>query len=275
MTIAIRQINSAYSVINAHLETLKEKGIFDTALKQLPSYVNPTSFLNAARSQFLTNPESFLAHKRSLVEVIMKAARDGLLLDGREASAVVFKGKLSYIPMVEGVKKRLANQCSIKKLIATCVYEEDEFEFRRSTKNSDFIRHVPNLRGPQENIICAYAIAFHQNGSSYSEVITKKYIDKVKSSSQAKFSDKSPWSQWYEQMAIKTAIHCLAKNIPNTPSYFSNDEEEIEASNPAIQEVDAEKATHVLKTIEELTARYPQTEPTDVQIDIEGDTHAE
>lgn len=273
MSIPIQKTNSAFSVIKSHLSIMEEEGVFSKALKQFPSSVNPEAFLSAARSHFLTNPERFIEHKRGLVGVIMKAARDGLLLDGKEAAAVAFQGKLSYVPMVQGAIKRLTLQCGINQIIAECVYKEDQFSYFINNDQKAYISHVPNFEGPQEHVVCAYAMAVHENGTTYLAVISKKYIDKVRDCSQSKFNNKSPWSQWYEQMAIKTAIHCLARRIPNAPSHFSDTEEDIEYEPTIIQTVNAQKATHVLQKIEEVIHEEKQVQIQDEEIRDEEIQH--
>ena len=74
--------------------------------------------------------------RQTLFLSVQKAATDGLLLDGREATLTAFWNKkkntndIQYIPMTQGMVKIARNSGEIASIDAHVVYEHDQFRFR-------------------------------------------------------------------------------------------------------------------------------------------------
>lgn len=98
---------------------------------------------------------------------------------------------------------------------AFAVYQGDQFAVELGMNPS--IHHVPDLDGDEDpaKLTHAYAVA-QVNGSPQFAVVTRKQIDKARASSRGGNSEYSPWSNWYAEMAIKTAIRRLCKLLPMT-----------------------------------------------------------
>jgi len=80
----------------------------------LPPQIPVEKFIRTTLTAVQMNPDLLQADRRSLLGACMKAAQDGLLLDGREAAPVIFNTKdgkkVQYMPMVGGIlKKMIAN----------------------------------------------------------------------------------------------------------------------------------------------------------------------
>lgn len=116
----------------------------------------------------------------------------------------------------------------VRRLEAHVVYEKDVFEVEYGDEPR--LVHKPTLIGEPGPVIAAYAIAQFVDGSKQVEVLTRREIDKVKSSSAAGGS--GPWGNWYEEMAKKTVIRRMCKLLP-----FSD---ELERALLAAGEVDDE-----------------------------------
>jgi recombination protein RecT len=75
----------------------------------LPPQISVEKFIRTTLTAVQMNPELLSADRRSLLGACMKAAQDGLLLDGREAAPVIFRTKegpkVQYMPMVGGILK--------------------------------------------------------------------------------------------------------------------------------------------------------------------------
>ena len=149
----------------------------------------------------------------------MKAAQDGLYLDGKEAAAVQYGQSVQYIPMVEGIIKVLHNSGLIKTLCAEVVYENDLFDYELGTKQH--ITHKPLITGDRGKPVCVYAIAVTTNQGEYYEVMNMAEIDKCRQVSKASSSPHSPWVKWFDQMAKKTVIHRIAKRLPKNDAISS------------------------------------------------------
>ena len=153
------------------------------------------------------------------MQTFMKAAQDGLYLDGKEAAAVQYGQSVQYIPMVEGIIKVLHNSGLIKTLCAEVVYENDLFDYELGTKQH--ITHKPLITGDRGKPVCVYAIAVTTNQGEYYEVMNMAEIDKCRQVSKASSSPHSPWVKWFDQMAKKTVIHRIAKRLPKNDAISS------------------------------------------------------
>ena len=46
--------------------------------------------------------------------------------------------------------------------------------------------------------------------------MSQKEIERVKSVSRSSSNASSPWAKWYDRMAVKSALHRLARRLPNS-----------------------------------------------------------
>lgn len=179
----------------------------------LPPQIPVERFIRTIITTIQMNPDLLQADRKSVLATCMKAAQDGLLLDGREAAAVVFKGKCQYIPMVAGILKKMRNSGEIASVDVQTVYEKDHFEYVLG--DDAHITHKPVVTGERGPSIAWYAIVKTKDGGIYREVMNKDDIEKVRKVSKAKSED-APWFQWYEEMAEKTCLKKIAKRAPSS-----------------------------------------------------------
>lgn len=183
----------------------------DTLQGSLPSDVSVDKFTSVVKTALNTNPDLLKADRQSLYNECVRAAQDGLLPDGREGALVVFGGKVKWMPMIGGLRKKAAKHGF--DLIAQVVYENDEFEFQLGDEPK--ILHVPvPLNQNSGPLVGAYAIATElKTGAKYREVMNKEEIEAVKGVSKSK--DSGPWAgAWYSEMARKTVCRRLFKQLP-------------------------------------------------------------
>ena len=149
----------------------------------------------------------------------MKAAQDGLYLDGREAAAVQYGNQVNYLPMVEGVIKLMHNSGLIKTISAEVVYENDCFEYELGS--NPHVKHIPLLVGNRGNRICVYCYVQTANDGEYIEIMNMDDLDKCKQQAKGASSPHSPWVKWFDQMAKKSVIHRIAKRLPKNDAINS------------------------------------------------------
>jgi len=182
----------------------------------LPPQIPVDKFLRTTVTAIQMQPALLEADRRSLLAACMKAAQDGLLLDGREAAAVIFGGKggarVQYMPMLGGLLKKLRNSGELASIAAHVVYDTDQFTYELGDNES--ITHKPSLGSSRGKPIAAYAIARTKDGAIYREVMSLYDIEKVRNVSRAK--DSGPWTQWWDEMAKKTVIRRLCKRLPSS-----------------------------------------------------------
>jgi recombination protein RecT len=146
----------------------------------------------------------------------MKAAQDGLLLDGREAAPVIFRTKegpkVQYMPMIGGILKKIRNSGELASISAQVAYQNDFFEYELG--DDEKITHKPFLGADRGKPVAVYAIARTKDGAVYREVMSVPEVEKVRQASRA--ANAGPWVQWWDEMARKTVIRRIAKRLPSS-----------------------------------------------------------
>ena len=182
----------------------------------LPPQIPVEKFIRTTLTAVQMNPELLGADRRSLLGACMKAAQDGLLLDGREAAPVIFRTKegpkVQYMPMVGGILKKIRNSGELASISAHVVYSNDQFEYELG--DNENIIHKPFLGEDRGKPIAVYAVAKTKDGAIYREVMSVADVEKVRASSRA--GKYGPWVDWWDEMAKKTVIRRLAKRLPSS-----------------------------------------------------------
>lgn len=178
----------------------------------LPAHIPPEKFLRTAQTALQMNPDIVDCDRRSIYGAIMKAAQDGLVLDGREAALVRFGGQAQYMPMVAGLLKKARNSGEISTIAAHVVYSNDAFNY--TLGDEEKIEHKPHLGGDRGKPILVYAVATLKDGGKQRAIMTVAEIERVRAVSRSK--DAGPWKQWWDEMAKKTVIRRLSKYLPSS-----------------------------------------------------------
>lgn len=196
--------------------------------KILPSGIDADRFVRTVTTTVQMNEELLYADRRSLFGACMKAAQDGLLPDGREAVLNIYKTKVKldngadewvpmvqYLPMVRGVLKIVRNAGGVAHIDAAAVYAMDHFVFQRG--DDPKIEHKPYM-GDEDpgQVVASYIIVRLDNGEVHREVMPRRDIEKTREASKSGNGANSPWTKWYDQMAIKAVIKRAAKLLPTS-----------------------------------------------------------
>lgn len=182
----------------------------------LPAQIPVDRFVRTAITAVQMQPQLLEADRRSLLGTCMKAAQDGLLLDGREAAPVIFRTKdgpkVQYMPMVGGILKKIRNSGELASISAHVVYERDNFDYELG--DDERIMHKPHLGDDRGKPVAVYAIAKTKDGAIYREVMSLAEVNKVRNASRA--ANAGPWVDWWDEMARKTVIRRIAKRLPSS-----------------------------------------------------------
>jgi recombination protein RecT len=210
-------------------------------------------------------PTSFFA-------AVYKAASDGLVCDGREAAIARFKTEATYMPMVDGFRKK-AHQSGLIADINSGVVTEDEdkagrFEYEEGSNG--FIRHrMLMTRKDTDTIVAAYCVVRTVNGGEYREVVPQHDLVKIRNVSKAL---KGPRKDWPLEMDRKAPFRRIFKRLPHDKGLaqlLKHDDEAYkalpsvsaaaEAERPQVptEALFAPKATHKAETKPETTAESP------------------
>jgi recombination protein RecT len=186
---------------------------------------NVEKFCTVVLQAAMDNPELLDADRRSFIASCMRAARDGLMPDGREAVLNIYSTKVKeratnreywvklvqYLPMVAGFIKRLYEHPDVELVDAAAVYEKDHFKFIRGDHPS--LTHEPydGMDDPGK-IKAAYLVVHLKNGQIKREVMWRRDIEAARGASKA--ANGPAWKGWYDQQAIKSVIKRGSKQLP-------------------------------------------------------------
>jgi len=191
----------------------------------LPDHLSVERFIKTAMMAIQNNPELLNADRQSLFNSLARCAGDGLVPDNREAALIEFKAnlgtkdapnwgkKIQYMPMVDGVLKRARQSGEVSLITARAVYQNDKFDYWVD-EHGEHINHRPLFIGERGPMILVYAMAKMKTGDVAIEPMTMEDIERVKASS--KTSSFGPWKDWFDRMALKSALHRLARRLPNS-----------------------------------------------------------
>ncbi len=203
-------------------------GLKPQLAETLPDYVNPDAFARTIQTALQVNPDLMTCAPRSLMVACMKAAADGLILDGREAALVVRKVKVSkkgqpdewekqavYQPMVQGLMKLARNSGEISSIIAHVVYKNDRFHYILG--DDERIEHSPaSLEDDRGLPIACYAIAKLKDGTVVREVLRKSEIINIGSQGTNSFQYDPEKGKNFAEWWRKTLIRRIVKYLPKS-----------------------------------------------------------
>ncbi|MGL4715402.1 MAG: recombinase RecT [Aeromonas sp.] len=200
---------------------LKSQGI--EAL--LPAGVSFETFARAAATAMSQSDQLAKANSKSVIQALIRCASHGLLPDGREAAITTFNDSKNntinaqYIPMVDGVLKRARQSGQVAVIAAKAVFEGDGFDYWMD-EHGEHINYRPNLAQRGEFKL-AFAFAKLNSGELIVEVMIKDDVERVRAASRTGNSSSGPWAKWYDRMAIKSALHRLARRLPSASELVS------------------------------------------------------
>lgn len=179
----------------------------------LPPQIPSAKFIRVAQTAIRQNPNLAGLDKASLYAAFHKCAADGLLPDGREAAIVPFKGKATYMPMIQGICKKARNSGEIKTINAQIVYKNDAYEHWIDESGEHF-KHVP-ARGDRGEVHLVYAFAQTKDEGVFFEELNMADIQAIEKMSRA---EDGPWKGPFKtEMMRKSALRRLLKyRVPSS-----------------------------------------------------------
>ncbi len=189
----------------------------------LPAGLDMKRFMRTTVNTVMTHPQAdrlLGADRQSLFSACQKAAGDGLLLDGREATLVVFRDnktnteKITYMPMVQGLVKLARNSNEISKIVAEVVYSKDRFTYRPGL--DDLPVHEPDWFGDRGDAVGAYAVVTTRDGECISVVLPKKRIVAIgqggRNGDQYVPGKGAHFAEWWKKTVIKNVLKYSPKS---------------------------------------------------------------
>lgn len=269
------------------MSTIKEVALSlkgsERALKTvLPEGIEPDRFMRTAINAIQRHPQQnkiLQADRQSLLSACLKAAEDGLLLDSKEATLVVFKNQATYLPMTQGLVKLALNHSDVKSVEAYLVYQNDHFAYAPATDSEpDFQPDWKLTMSERGDPILAYAVVRLKSGDCQVAILHKERIMDIASGTinSKQYQTSNPhFGEWWK----KTAIRAVMKYAPRSTaleSAIGSDNEVYEDAPVAAPEVEAGDINDELNSIEiepeQEQEQVPASpEPEFIPADAQGD----
>lgn len=185
----------------------------------LPAQIPADRFMRTMATAVQLNPDLLECDRKSLLLAGLRAANDGLLPDGREGAFVIFRDnkakvkRAQWMPMYQGLLKKVRNSGQLATITAEVVYERDSFDYQLGDEPR--ISHKPAL-GERGKPVAVYAIVRTKDGGVYREVMTVDQIERIRQVSRSGENEAGPWTQFWPEMARKTVIRRLYKFLPSS-----------------------------------------------------------
>lgn len=205
-------LNNVMTMLGGRAEEISNMLPQDLPLERFQANV-----LNALRN----TPSILDCTVNSIVKSCMKAAYDGLRLDGREAALVVHettydRGKptekkvkeAQYFPMAFGLNQQILRGGEVTSIYADVIRENDEYLVQRGTNPG--IHHVPNLTAGRGKLIAAYSVARLKSGDVTFELLDQQDIADIRKAAKTQ----NVWEQWPGEMWKKSATRRHRKTLP-------------------------------------------------------------
>lgn len=203
------------------------QGLKPQLKESLPKHIDPDAFARTVQTALQVQPELMETTPRSLMVACMKAATDGLILDGREAALIMrsvnvgsrdqpkWEKQATYQPMVQGLMKLARNSGEIVSIIAHVVYENDTFAYVLG--DEERIEHAPApFTVDRGKPVAAYAIVKLKDGSAIREVMRASEIMNIGTQGKNSFQYDPAKGKNFAEWWRKTLIRRITKYIPRS-----------------------------------------------------------
>lgn len=202
------------STVEEHIKNLviKSKPKFE---QLLAGNINIDKFLGVALRELRANPKLAQCDVASFMGAVAASAQLGLEPGGPlgHAYLVPYKGKVTLQIGYKGMEQLAYRSGLVSSINAHVVREGDDFAFEYGT--NAFIRHVPKA-GVGGKVTHAYCVASLVTGGKAMAVLFLGDIERRRDASASyKGNPKnSPWTTDFDEMARKSAIRALFRDLP-------------------------------------------------------------
>ena len=183
--------------------------------RALPKHMTPERMARLALTEFRMNESLANCAPQSVVAAVIQCSQLGLDIGGvlGHAYLVPYKREAKLMVGYKGYIELAVRSGQVTNIMAAVAYEKDEFDYELGLNPN--IKHKPTKDAERGEVRWAYAIAWLKNGEKQFVVLNRADIEKARSCS--KMPNSEPWTKFYSEMAKKTAIRALAKQLTLSP----------------------------------------------------------
>lgn len=234
----------------------------------LPKGMDVNRFMRTTVNAISTHAQAdalMKADRKSLFSACQKAAGDGLLIDGKEATLVTFKNQVTYMPMVQGLVKLARNSGEIANIVAEVVYKEDDFSYRPGIDEQPV--HSPDwFADDRGKPVGAYAVVILTSGEKICTVMKESRIMAIanggRNAHQYTPGKGAHFEEWWKKTVIKNVLKYAPKStyleqaLDNDNGNFDPDAMEPDYTPPA-----QKQASNLNESLNSQPATEPQQAP--------------
>ena len=218
--------NTQVQALNSLMNTLSGDEFKSKLKESLPAHINVDAFVRNTMNAIQLHPQQdkiLNSDRKTLFLSCQKAAADGLLLDGREATLVAFWNKdkgvndIQYIPMTQGLVKAARNSGEIVSIFAEVVHENDFFRYRPNI--DDVPEWEPDWKTPPSQRgkpVMAYGVVKLKDGSFIVRVLHAERILQIgnsgKNGKQYDPAQGAHWAEWWRKTVIRNVLKYSPKS---------------------------------------------------------------
>lgn len=193
--------------VNAYL-----KAYSGTFQQIAPKHFNTERFQRIALSEIRKTPKLLECTLPSLMSAVLQSVKLGLEpgLFG-QAYLIPYGKEVQFQIGYRGLIELAQRSGRIKKIQAREVYENDEFDV--SYGIDDNITHKPCLEGDRGKVVRYYAVAWFNDGGAQFEIMNRAEVEKHRDKF-SKAKNSGPWKDHFDEMAKKTVLKKLVKQLP-------------------------------------------------------------
>lgn len=159
-------------------------------------------------------------HRPTLRVQIEKALQDGLLIDGEQATIMLFFNKgwqmleAKYSQMYRGMIALAMRTGQVTSIVCECHYENDPV-WRLRLGSDPLIEHEPFLGREKDRgaLVGAYAVLRLTNGEKIMEWVGIDDLEKMQSQGQGRGGETDAWKLWGDEMRKAKALRRAFKRI--------------------------------------------------------------
>lgn len=155
------------------------------------------------------------ASQTTFIESVIRAAKDGVVPDGKEGAIVRYAAEFQYQPMRDGMVKVIWSTGMVRDINDNVVTENEEKtgRFKYMEGDAGFIEHQKDLnRKDTDVIVAAYCVINLNNGGKIIEIVPKADLEKIAATAKSQKAR----GAWKLEMHRKAAIRRAVKRMPKT-----------------------------------------------------------
>lgn len=185
-----------------------------------PAHVSAPRIIGAAVMAARSKPELLDCKEDTVLRTVIQCCQYGLEPDTplQQCHILSYKKEAKLVVGYRGLIALAYNTGLVAGITAIPVYTNEDFEYRVTAQGA-VLNHTPMIEGYKGEFRAVYCMVklVDPQADVIIQVMSLDQVNHVMMKSPSRESNKSPWKQDFDQMAIKTVIKRALKYMPLSP----------------------------------------------------------